>query len=207
MHRILFAQCAQSTFEFLIGFEALVHSNTGVKHPNDDRPFTYALYSLTTPHWVDSPVKSYSAAFLFRTIREITSSALSWDMTPVRRNSYKRKRKSVKQTTSIIDPIKIILVVSLTVFYYTYTHRSFPAIFLMDAMVVSQTMTSTFGYTLQYLKSIQESINKLQHCINGNPRLLLLEPLLFPKVTTISLEDSIPDNPIMPITHSRSMPA
>ena len=74
----------------------------------------------------------------------------------------------------------------------------------MDVMVVSQTITSTFGYTLQYLNSIQESINKLQHGINGNPRPLLLEPLLFPKVTTISLEDSIQDNPITSITHSRS---
>ena len=189
---------------FLIGFDALVHSNTGVKHPNDDSPSTYDIFSLTTPHWVESPGKFNSAAFLFRTIREITSSALSWDMTPVRRNKYKRKRKSVQQTTSITDPIKIIFVVSLTVFYYTYTDRSFPLIFLMEAMVISQTVTSTFGYALQYLKFIQESINKLQHCINGNPRLLLLEPLLYPKITTISLEDSIPDNPIASFTHSRS---
>ena len=62
---------------FLIGFDALVHSNTGVKHPNDDSPSTYDVFSLTTPHWVESPGKFNSAAFLFRTTREITSSALS----------------------------------------------------------------------------------------------------------------------------------
>ena len=82
--------------KFLIDFEALVRSNAGVKHPNDDRRFEYKFSLLTTPHWADSPVKSFSAAFLFRTIREITSSDMSWDMTPVRRKNY--RRGDVKQS-------------------------------------------------------------------------------------------------------------
>ena len=97
-----------------------------------------------------------------------------------------------------------MLVVSLTIFYYTYTDRSSPAIIFMDSIIVSQTLTTTFGYAHHYLKTVQESINKLQHCINGNPRLLLLEPLLFPNVTTISLEDSIPDTQSTPTTYFKS---
>ena len=190
--------------KFLIDFEALVHSQTGVQHPNECRYLDHGILLFTTPHWADSPVQSFSAAFFFRTIREITSSDMSWDMTPVRRKHYKRRSKAVNKSTTILDPIKIMLIASLTLFYYAHPDRSSPAIIFMDSIIVSQTLTTTFGYAPQYLQAIQDSINKLQHCINGNPRLLLLEPLLFPRVTIISLEDSIPDPQITPVTYSMS---
>ena len=45
------------------------------------------------------------------------------------------------------------------------------------------------GFALTYLQAFQDSLNKLQHIITGNPRLLLLDQLIPEQRQTISLEN------------------
>ena len=45
------------------------------------------------------------------------------------------------------------------------------------------------GFALTYLQALQDSLNKLQHIITGNPRLLLLDQLIPEQRQTISLEN------------------
>ena len=150
-------------------------------------------YACDILSWAETPAFSTAPFSHFEPIRESTSEAVKWDMSPVRRKHYKRKRpKHVLPPTTLLPIFKLFTVATLTVHYFTATYRITPTIIFMDSLISARLLWLAAEFLSSYLKYLQESLNKNQHILNGNPRLLLLEPLLCEKKQVISLETCLP---------------
>ena len=174
-----------------LGAHASVYA-AGAQQPNLIFIFIWQ-YACEILSWAETPAFSTASMSHFEPIRESTSKAVHWDMSPVRRKHYKRKRpKHAPPPTTLIPIIQLLTVTTLTVHYFTATHRIAPVIIFMDSLLTARLLGLAAEFLSSYLKYLQESINKIQHTLNGNPRLLLLEPLLFENKQLISLEDCLP---------------
>ena len=152
----------------------------------------------------ETPANSEASFAVCRPIRETTSEALHWDRSPIRRRHHKRRPNKAyrSSTNSIFAPLKYLLVTSCALHYYTSDTRSTFLIIMMDSLIVTCTSKVLMGFALTYLQSLQDRLNKLQHIITGNPRLLLLDQLIPDQRQTISLENLLQEHDET-ITHSR----
>ena len=175
------------------------HSHTGCYH--------YCLPPIQKSQCgTESPALSVASQSACRLIRESTSEASSWDRSPIQRKHHKRKsfRSKSHQTNPLATPLKYLLKNCCIMCYYTSDNRTTVPIIMMDALVVATTCQATFGFLTSYLQSLQDNINKLQHIITGNPRLLLLDQLIPKQRQIISLETVLQDSEDS-VTYSRSL--
>ena len=144
----------------------------------------------------ETPANSETSFAVCRPIRETTSEALHWDRSPIRRKQHKRRpnkeyRPSFNHSFTLL---KYLLVTSSTLHYYTSDNRSTFLIIMMDSLIVTCASKVLMGFALTYLQSPQDRLNKLQHIITGNPRLLLLDQLIPDQRETISLENLLQEH-------------
>ncbi|CAE7830803.1 rnhA [Symbiodinium sp. CCMP2592] len=154
-----------------------------------------AWYKLCSPQPRQKPSAEPSASFLIRQCRQATSFKpqvahalkhnqglvhrklfrVGLDFRPVRRKQCRRGKRRNTGTISVSPSLRLLLHVSLAVFYYTTPHRSHPVVVICDASLM---YALAYNTTNGIDKILQVARNKMQHSKFGNTVTLNLETLL-----------------------------
>ena len=187
---------SQHVSPHLQSFDAHVAARpSGAQQSHSSDLFYCSILAALHKCGTETPANSEARFAVCRPIRETTSEALHWDRSPIRRKHHKRRPH--KTHRPLFNPsftlLKHFLVASCTLHYYTSNNRSTFLIIMMDSLIVMHSSKVLMGFALTYLQALQDSLNKLQHILTGNPRLLLLDQLIPEQRQTISLENLLPE--------------